>query len=73
VSICTFTHCALPILARFPGEDWDTGRGLSLTLYVIALHFFGAQAYRHFMRLGSRQAFLEKVLSANALMDEQPP
>jgi hypothetical protein len=38
------------ILARFPGEGWDTERGFNLTLYMIAPHFFGAQAYRHFMR-----------------------
>lgn len=61
------------ILARFPGDAWDNDRGFNLTLYMIAPNFFGAQAYRHFMRLGDRQAFLERVLSGNALMDEQSP
>jgi hypothetical protein len=61
------------ILARFPGDGGDTERVFNLTLYMIAPHFFGAQAYRHFMRLEDRQAFLEKVLSGSALMDEQPP
>jgi hypothetical protein len=61
------------ILARFPGDVWDTERGFNLTLYMIAPQFFGAQAYRHFMRLEDRQAFLEKVLSADALMDEPSP
>jgi hypothetical protein len=61
------------ILARFPGDDWDTERGFNLTLYMLAPHFLGAQAYRHFMRLENRQAFLERVLSGNTLMDEQPP
>jgi hypothetical protein len=40
---------------------------------MMAPHFFGAQAYRHFMRLEDRPAFLKKVLSGSALMDEQPP
>jgi hypothetical protein len=61
------------MLARFPGDGWDTERSFNLTLYMMAPHFFGAQAYRHFMRLEDRQAFLVKVLSGSALMDEQPP
>ena len=61
------------ILARLPGDAWDTEHGFNSTLYMVAPHFFGAQAYRHFMRLESRQAFLDKVLSGGALEDEQPP
>jgi hypothetical protein len=57
----------------FPGDGWDTEQSFNLTLYMMAPHFFGAQAYRHFMRLEDRQAFLLKVLSGSALMDEQPP
>jgi hypothetical protein len=61
------------ILARFPGEVWDTEGGFNLALYMIAPHFFGAQAYRHFMRLEDRQAFLGKVLSGVVLTDESTP
>lgn len=61
------------VLARFPGDGWDTERGFNLTLYMMAPQFFGAQAYRHFMRLEDRQAFLEKVLSGSVLTDEQMP
>jgi hypothetical protein len=61
------------ILEQFPGDGFDTERGLNLTLYMMAPHFFGAQAYRHFMQLEDRQAFLERVLSGSALADEHPP
>ena len=61
------------ILQHFPADGFDTERGLNLTLYTMAPHFFGVQAYRHFMRLEDRQAFLERVLSGSALADEQPP
>ncbi len=58
------------ILAHFPGEGWDNERGFNLSVYMMAPHFFGAQAYRHFMRLEDRQAFLERVLSGSALADD---
>ena len=58
------------ILAHFPGEGWDNERGFNVSVYMMAPHFFGAQAYRHFMRLEDRQAFLERVLSGSALADD---
>jgi hypothetical protein len=58
------------ILAHYPGEVWDNERGFNVTVYMMAPHFFGAQAYRHFMRLEDRQAFLERVLSGSALADD---
>ena len=58
------------ILERFPG---DTERPFNLTLYMLAPHFFGAQAYRYFTGLKDRQQFLERVLSGSGLADEQPP
>jgi hypothetical protein len=61
------------ILEHFPADRFDTERGFNLTLYMMAPHFFGAQAYRHFMQLEDRQAFLKRVLSGRALADEQPP
>ena len=61
------------ILERFPGESFDTERPFNLTLYMMAPNFFGAQAYRHFMRLEDGHAFLERVLSGSALSDEERP
>ena len=61
------------ILERFPGDSLDIERPFNLTLYMMAPHFFGAQAYRHFMRLEDRQAFLQRVLSGTALLDEERP
>jgi hypothetical protein len=61
------------ILERFPGDGFDTERPFNLTLYMMAPHFFGAQAYRHFMRLEDGRAFLERVLSGSVLLDEERP
>jgi hypothetical protein len=61
------------ILERFPGDGFDTERPFNLTLYMMAPHFFGAQAYRHFMRLEDGRAFLERVLSGSVLLDEEKP
>jgi hypothetical protein len=61
------------ILERFPGDGFDTERPFNLTLYLMAPHFFGAQAYRHFMRLEDGRAFLERVLSGSVLLDEEKP
>lgn len=60
------------ILEHFPGDGFDTDRPFNVTLYMLAPHFFGAQAYRHFMRVEDRRAFLERVLSGSALADEEP-
>jgi hypothetical protein len=61
------------ILERFPGDGFDIERPFNLTLYMVAPHFFGAQAYRHFMQLEDGQAFLQKVLSGTVLFDEEQP
>ncbi|HSC95526.1 MAG TPA: DUF6639 family protein [Burkholderiales bacterium] len=59
------------ILKRFPGSGFDTERQINLTVYMFAPHYFGAQAYRHFMRLENGQLFLERVLST--VTDEERP
>lgn len=61
------------ILARFPGQGFDTERQINLTMYLLSPHYFGSQAYRHFMRPENGQSFLQRVFAGRALTDEDTP
>ena len=61
------------LLARFPGEGFESTREISLTVYLLDPNRFGAQAYRHFRRPGNGASFVEQVLSGRALATEHPP
>lgn len=61
------------ILARYPGDGFESVREIGLTIYLMDPTRFGAYAYRHFMRPGNGASFLEAVLSGRALATEDPP
>ena len=61
------------LLARFPGEGFESAREIGLTVYLLDPNRFGAQAYRHFHRPGNGASFVEQVLSGHALATEHPP
>ena len=61
------------LLARFPGEGFESAREIGLTVYLLDPNRFGAQAYRHFQRPGNGASFVEQVLSGRALATEDPP
>jgi hypothetical protein len=61
------------ILARFPGEGFESAREIGLTLYLMDPTRFGAHAYRHFMRPENGASFIGQVLSGRALATEDPP
>lgn len=61
------------LLARFPGEGFESAREIGLTVYLLDPNRFGAQAYRHFKRPGNGAAFVEQVLAGRALATEDPP
>jgi len=61
------------LLARFPGEGFESAREIGLTVYLLDPNRFGAQAYRHFQRPGNGASFVEQVLSGRALATEHPP
>jgi hypothetical protein len=61
------------ILARFPGEGFESAREIGLTMYLMDPTRFGVYAYRHFLRPGNGLSFIEQVLSGRALATEDPP
>jgi hypothetical protein len=61
------------ILNLFPGEGFDSEREIGLSTYLVSPNRFGAQAYRHFVRPENRAAFLQRILSGDALAVEDPP
>ncbi len=61
------------LLARFPGEGFESAREIGLTVYLLDPNRFGAQSYRHFERPGNGAAFVQQVLSGRALATEDPP
>lgn len=56
------------LLGAFPGDGFDSQGQITTTLFLLAPHWFGAEAYRHYRALeAGGPAFLRKVLSGQAL------
>lgn len=57
------------VLHAIPGQGFaDEGR-ISFIVYMFDPMFFGAQAYRHYLKLDDRTAFLRAVLAGQALQE----
>jgi hypothetical protein len=71
------TFAAMPpllrtrILGSLPGDGFDAEEQISATLFLLAPHWFGAQAYRHYNLPGNGPAFLRKVLTGDALSEQR--
>ena len=69
------TFAAMPpalrtrILDALPGDGFDAEEQISATLFLLAPHWFGAQAYRHYNLPGNGPVFLRKVLTGDALSE----
>lgn len=61
------------LLARFPGDGFESTREIGMAVYLLDPNRFGAQAYRHFTRPVNGASFVEQVLSGRALATEDPP
>jgi len=57
-------------LEAFPGNGFDSEQQITTTLYLLAPQWFGAEAYRHYLKPGNGQAFLRKILAGEALGEE---
>jgi hypothetical protein len=57
------------ILANNPGHGFDGEAQMSATLYLFDPERFGIRAYRHFLGLPNRPAFLHAVLNGKALVE----
>lgn len=51
------------ILNRFPGHGFDSVDQMSVTYYLMDPLRFGAESYRHFLKLDDKKRFLQDVLS----------
>lgn len=55
------------MLEAFAEDGFDTEHQISGTMYLIAPQWFGAQSYRHYLKLGNGMLFLRKILAGDAL------
>lgn len=60
------------LLARYPGRGFESADEISLTFYLLDPVRFGVNAYRHFLKPGNGSAFIQKVLSGEALARDAP-
>ena len=51
------------VLEQFPGTGFDSVNQMSVTYYLMNPLRFGAEAYRHFLKVGDQKTFLKNVLS----------
>jgi len=54
-------------LEAFPGDGFDSEQQITTTLYLLAPQWFGAEAYRHYLKPGNGDAFIRKLLAGKAL------
>ncbi len=55
------------MLDGLPGDGFETEQQMTATIYLLAPSWFGAQAYRHYLRPGNGRTFLRKVLDGSVL------
>jgi hypothetical protein len=55
------------VLQKIPGAGFGSEREINVMIYLMDSDFFGAQAYRHFLKPENGPAFLHQVMSGNAL------
>jgi len=61
------------MLTRFPGQGFDSVDQMSVTYYLINPLRFGAEAYRHFLKLDNGKAFLKDMLSGRISIGRDRP
>lgn len=57
------------VLKQFPGEGFEGDWQMSTTIYMLDPMRFGAQAYRHFLKLANGREYLHAILSGKALIE----
>ena len=58
------------VLRKIPGIGFDATVEINLTTYLLDPMFFGAQAYRHFLKLGNGRVFLRRVIDRQVLIED---
>ncbi len=58
------------VLAKIPGSGFDATAEINLTTYLLDPVFFGAQAYRHFLKPANGRVFLRRALDRQVLIED---
>lgn len=61
------------VLKNFPGQGFDSVDQMSVTYYLMDPLRFGAEAYRHFLKLDDEKTFLKDVLSGQVSIGRNRP
>jgi hypothetical protein len=57
------------LLLQFPNEGFEGDWQMGTTIYMLDCMSFGVRAYRHFLKLASRRAYLDAILNGEALVE----
>jgi hypothetical protein len=57
-------------LSKFPGDGFGREIEINSTVYMPNPMYFGAQAYRHYLKPGNGRAFLHAVIEGKVLTEE---
>ena len=60
------------VLAKFPGTGFESVDQMSVTYYLMDPLRFGAEAYRHFLKLEDGKTFLKDVLAGRISIGRNP-
>jgi len=60
------------VLEKVPGTGFESVDQMSVTYYLMDPLRFGAEAYRHFLKLEDRKTFLKDVLSGRVSIGRKP-
>ena len=56
------------LLAQYPGRGFATEMGINTIVYLFDPLRFGIRAYRHFLKAENGKAFVQRILTGQALV-----
>lgn len=57
------------VLARYPGDGFDSEEEMSTTIYLFDPTRFGVESYRHFLKPANGRDYLRSVLAGRVLLE----
>jgi hypothetical protein len=57
------------VLEKFSGDGFETEQQMNTTIYLCDPFWFGAEAYRHFLKQGKNANYFRSILSGNVLTE----
>ena len=59
------------VLKQIPGDGFASELQINMTMYLLDPVFFGAQAYRHYLKPGIGRSFIASVLNGQVLVEDE--